>query len=388
MIGRSTRTASSASPSRRIAHMDRGQCDCRGRVSPDRPQSNTCFRATAGNCSRSAEACSAFVTVQMRCGKQGASVAPRLLQHRAFTDNIQKLFRRAVRLRGQKRVPRPPAKNHRVSCQRVLSFHSAPITTRENCLVFKSLVAQLPAQRAGSGTVTRRTELTPPASAGWSADSPAKPRLAGAIRMVLARHHKTCLCLRESRTTELFGSAFNGCGPVQSIAPVAKIRTRPEDTSLRRANATPAARFAAAPTAEIRHFQRFFNVQFAWLAGGAHAAKIVNAIGEIRIFLDFTNYQDRRPWHAAFRRDEIRIAVCTGMCGSRFPRSCQRGPEKLLLVPRRLQPEKNFRAGLRPDQMPHLGFSAAAGGLLVLCGVGIAGMHRDGQLVVGKNKFE
>jgi len=31
--------------------------------------------------------------------------------------------------------------------------------------------------------------------------------------------------------------------------------------------------FAAAPAAEIRHFQRFFNVHFAWLAGGVHAGQ-------------------------------------------------------------------------------------------------------------------
>ena len=38
--------------------------------------------------------------------------------------------------------------------------------------------------------------------------------------------------------------------------------------------------------------------------------------------------------------------------------------------------------------MPHFGFSAAAGALLVLRGVSVIGMHLNGKLVVGKNEFD
>jgi len=87
--------------------------------------------------------------------------------------------------------------------------------------------------------------------------------------------------------------------------------------------------------------------------------------------------------------DEIRIAgLHRNVRQQIFHGVVRKGPEKLLLVHAGFQPDKNFRAALRPDQMPHLGFSAAAGCLLVLCGVGIVGMHLDGPLVVGKNKFD
>src|ERR1700688_4722722 len=40
-------------------------------------------------------------------------------------------------------------------------------------------------------------------------------------------------------------------------------------------------------TTKFNHFQRFFDVQFARLAMRIHAAVVVHAIGEVRIFLHF-----------------------------------------------------------------------------------------------------
>src|SRR5258708_4083918 len=83
---------------------------------------------------------------------------------------------------------------------------------------------------------------------------------------------------------KLFGIAFNGCGPVAIPALCRKKSARGKKFFLGGGGMNRGRFvFAAAPAAEIRDFQRFFNVQFAWLAGGVHAAKIVNAIGEVRI---------------------------------------------------------------------------------------------------------
>ena len=37
--------------------------------------------------------------------------------------------------------------------------------------------------------------------------------------------------------------------------------------------------------------------------------------------------------------------------------------------------------------MPHFSFAAPSGSLFVFCGVGIVGMHLNGQFVVGENEF-
>ena len=72
---------------------------------------STRLRAAAGTCFRTAVACSAFVTVQMRsAGINGRSRATVCSSMVCSPTMFSSCFGVRVRLRGQNRVPRPPAR--------------------------------------------------------------------------------------------------------------------------------------------------------------------------------------------------------------------------------------------------------------------------------------
>ena len=64
---------------------------------------------------------------------------------------------------------------------------------------------------------------------------------------------------------------------------------------------------------KVRHFQGFFDVQFAWVAVGVDASVIVNAVGQIRIFLDFAEDHVRANGVRRARGNEKRVAGLHGV---------------------------------------------------------------------------
>jgi len=97
-------------------------------------------------------------------GTRGASRATVSCNIEAFNDNVQKFcFGVRVRLARQEASATSSGKKPRAVLFSAFSVFTGTITNARNCLVFKSLLRQLPGSAPGVRHVTRRTELTPSA---------------------------------------------------------------------------------------------------------------------------------------------------------------------------------------------------------------------------------
>ena len=136
------------------------------------------------------------------------------------------------------------------------------------------------------------------------------------------------------------------------------------------------------------YFQRFVDVQFAGFSVAIDASVIVNAVGEVGIFLDFAQNHVRPDGVGRSRGNEKSVArpYEMGLEDILQPVLLQCRKE-FLLVRSGLQARKQARARLRGNRVPHLGFSSAAGGLLVSRGISVVRMHLDGEFVLREDEF-
>jgi hypothetical protein len=58
-----------------------------------------------------------------------------------------------------------------------------------------------------------------------------------------------------------------------------------------------------------------------------------------------------------------------------------------LLIHAGLEADEHLGARFRRDRVPHFGFAASASGLFVHRGVGIVGMHLNGELILREDEF-
>src|SRR5215475_1935708 len=110
---------------------------------------STRLRADVGNCFFNAVTCSAFVTVQIRsAGISDRSRSTVCSSMVVFPMMFSNCFGVLLRLRGQKRVPRPPARITACTVSDLsdmaLSYHNA-----RNVFLFESLMFELCDQQAG-----------------------------------------------------------------------------------------------------------------------------------------------------------------------------------------------------------------------------------------------
>src|SRR5258707_2104525 len=149
-----------------------------------------------------------------------------------------------ARLRGQKRVPRPPA--------RITTWVASAFSffTPHQSQYAKSPGLRIPgyataaAARGCLEQLLAKPSLLHPVAAVLSADLLAETRLRPGGRERHGLHRGMPRCLPESQKPGTLRDRFRwgwcGCNP---SVPSRNIRTRPADTSLRRENAKPAVRF-------------------------------------------------------------------------------------------------------------------------------------------------
>src|SRR5580704_3802897 len=146
--------------------------------------------------------------------------------------------------------------------------------------------------------------------------------------------------------------------------------------------------FAALCSRKVRYLKSLIKMKLARFAGRVDAIVIVDAIGEIRVFLDFTYDNARADGVLGSRGYEKSIAranrvvhkqVFDGPVVDRFDELRFRNPV--------FEADQQFRPGLGPDDVPHFRFAAATGSLFVLRGKSIVGVHLNGKLILRKNEL-
>src|SRR5882724_2126373 len=206
---------------------------------------STFLRAAAGTCLRTAAACFALVTVQMRSGEiSGFRRATVCCNMVSLPTIFRSCFGVRVRLRGQKRVPRPPA---RITAWVASAFS---FFTPHQSQYPKSPGLRIPgyataaAARGCLEQLLARPSLLHPVGAVLSADLPAETTLRPRGRERHGLHRGMPRYLPELQKPETLRDRFRwgwcGCNPSVQWQ---NTRTRQADTSLLRENAKPAVRF-------------------------------------------------------------------------------------------------------------------------------------------------
>src|ERR1700686_595347 len=106
-------------------------------------------------------------------------------------------------------------------------------------------------------------------------------------------------------------------------------------------------------------FQRFIDMEFARLTAGVDTAKIIDTIGEVRIFLDFAD--DRAGTDGVYGTggDKISIAACYATAKEKAFRVVVRNAvAQFLLSDGSFQAQENFRTGPIGNDGPHFRFAA------------------------------
>jgi len=139
---------------------------------------------------------------------------------------------------------------------------------------------------------------------------------------------------------------------------------------------------------EVHDVQRLFNMQFARVAAGVEAVVIVDAIGEVGVFLDFAEDHAGANGVASTggNEDGVSGGDRDGIKESFESFGLESGKEFFSCCAG-FQAEQDVRAGIGGHDVPHFGFAAAASGFFVERGVSVVGMDLDGELVRGKEEF-
>src|SRR5467141_1145327 len=140
--------------------------------------------------------------------------------------------------------------------------------------------------------------------------------------------------------------------------------------------------------AKLHHFERLFDVQVAGLSLTVQAAIVVDAVGQVRIFLDFAQ---SHAWPNSVRRsrgnkESVARAYEMGL-EHILQRVLLHGSKELFLVGPWLQAQQKPRARLRGNGVPHFRFSFAAGSLFVSSGISVVRMYLDGEFVLREDEF-
>src|SRR5580704_11850200 len=146
--------------------------------------------------------------------------------------------------------------------------------------------------------------------------------------------------------------------------------------------------FAAALLAELNDLKRLFDMQIAQLAFAVTAIVIVDAIGDVRVLLDFAQDQARADRVRGSGGNKNRIAsthrnVFEAILGG----AVHNGMLEFFGGDAGLEANHHLRTFARAHRVPHFGLSAAASGGFVARRVVIAGMNLHGKLLLGKNEF-
>src|SRR5579862_1101378 len=145
---------------------------------------------------------------------------------------------------------------------------------------------------------------------------------------------------------------------------------------------------ASARKTKVSDFECFFDMQLSRLTMRIDAAVVVNAIGEVGIFLHFADdhvgaYRVRRS--GGYEKSVARMNV---MRMEKFlKRMGGQTLQKSFLGDALFEPSQQFRARLRGDDVPHFGLAAAAGGFFVNGRVRVIGVDLDRKLVLREDKF-
>src|SRR5258708_3077225 len=135
---------------------------------------------------------------------------------------------------------------------------------------------------------------------------------------------------------------------------------------------------AADGPAEFNHIQGFLNVKFPRFAMRIHTSIVVNAIRQVRMFLDLTKDHSRpnRMWCARGHKKGVSW-LYTPVDKEVFQTLRLDGSQKMFRFGLRHESNQHTRSWPSGNGMPHFCFAVAARGLFVTCGVGVVRMDLD-----------
>ena len=220
-----------------------------------------------------------------------------------------------MRLRGQKRVPRPPARITACAMSFFSDMNVTPSKREKSPRGSNPRRSNWRYNESVSGTVTRNSDVGSLGCSSMSGNAAGRNQAWPATKGYDNSASCSSPCAAQNNDQLKFrGVAFNRRCAVaipslrgEKFASGQQMLVRVRRMQRQRRN------FAAARAIEASNLQRLFQMQLPQFAVGIHAAVIVNAIGQIRILLDFANDHARQNGVLRSRFDEIRFSGVHGI---------------------------------------------------------------------------